>query len=424
MTQLPSRLAPMSRLLAASLVFTLAAGYLTVILSPQSGILKGNSDFLDCYTAARIISDGKAGLLYDVATQTAYQQKILEELESDVKFAGGVLLYTHPPFAALLYWPLSRLSYAEAFLAWNLLSIMCLGLCLLLLYRQCELSVRPDPIGLALAVLAFLPIFIAIAQGQNTFLAMLATAGAILCLEQKKDLAGGVSLSLALVKFQFVPLFLAIALLKKRWRMLAGFIAGTSLLVGVSFAVYGVLGMRQYFSLLIKLPSLSSEYGFALPYAYCIRGQMYALLHPAHPAMAATSTVAINLALSAAVLWAWRGRWKAEGAEFNIRMALTIIVALLIGPLANFHDLSFLVLAGFFIHRYYGRGSHLKRWQPFNAAPFRIVAYLLPLVHFIVRARYPLHPMVWGMLMLAGQLMLTVEKAQSPRPFRRLDEPI
>ena len=147
--------------------------YLLAVVSPHLRVLKGNSDFLAQYTAGQLLLQGQGEHLYDVKAQNQVQSKVLASLNSDVQFAEGLLLFTHPPFVALSYVPVARLPFVTGFLVWNGISFICFVAGIAQMVRYYRLHEQPDFEVLILLCLFYLPLSATLLQGQNTAVAFL-----------------------------------------------------------------------------------------------------------------------------------------------------------------------------------------------------------------------------------------------------------
>lgn len=396
-----------------SLTAFLLVRYISLLNNENIGIAQGNSDFLDCYTAGKILAAGQGPLLYDIPTQTSYQREILDALHSSVQYEGGVLLFTHPPIAALGYLLLAHLPFWHAFIAWNIFSVLCLLLALIILVRACRLRPITPLRLLVFGTVGFIPLFITILQGQNTFPALLMLVLAISLIKQSKELPAGIFLSLMIIKFQLLPLFLLVGIVKKRWRLLTGFVIGSSFVLMASLILVGPGGCLNYISLLGKAPSFIAQYGFAAAGGICIRGQIYGLLLQNHPQLAIILSFASVAGLVGAAIYGWKGSWQADSAQFDLRMAMTVPAALLISPLINFHDLSFLIVPVFIIFAFAAREPISKGMRNLLLAALLLVGYVLPPIQLALKNVYGLQPMVWGMLALFSIVLVQIGRMRT-----------
>src|SRR5579862_2099349 len=86
-------------------------------------IREGYPDFSIFYTAGTIVRQGFATRLYD----TGLQFQIQKQFASQVFIRQGPLPYNHPPFEALVFAPLTRLSYPAAYVIWDGLNLLILA---------------------------------------------------------------------------------------------------------------------------------------------------------------------------------------------------------------------------------------------------------------------------------------------------------
>jgi len=371
-----------------------------VVLSPAIKVLKGNSDFLAEYTAGLLLLQGLGSQVYDLEVQKQVQEQVLASLNSDVRFADGLLLFSHPPFVAVSYVPFASLPYVAAYVAWSALSGFCFTVGLAQLIRHYGLRRQRDFELIVLACLLCLPLAVTLWQGQTTGIAFLFLAIAFLNLKKGFDFRAGLYLSLALVKFQLLPATLLILFLKRRWQALLGFSAGGLALLFLSWSVVSLEGLSDYLKLLYELPAWVGRYGVNPIGAHCIRGQMFLLLYDRLPGMVSMLTFLADAALICVLLRCWKGDWRPESELFDLRFALLVVVGLLVAPLVNFHDLALLLLPGLIIFHYTRAGSApAHRWLRLT---FLVVSYPLQLLTFIAPVNFPLQNNVIGLLILVG----------------------
>ena len=391
-----------------SFVVIWVAFYLLAVLSPQLKVLRGNSDFLDKYTAARLLLSGQSENLYAVEAQKSMQSQILLSLNSDLKFAGGLLLFSHPPFVALMYAAVGWLSYAQAFLVWNLLSSVCFVTGVAQLVRHYRIHSSKDLEVLGLACLMYLPVFATLLQGQNTSVAFLCLVLAFRSFKGRKDFHGGLLLSLVLMKFQILPVSLLVLLLKKRWLALLGFLVGGVCLGAVSLFVVGPTGLLDYLKLLREMSGWVGVYGVNPIGANCLRGQMYLLFPSSMPNIRLVMTLFFNTLFVTIALICWRGNWDPESRGFDLKFALLIVVGLLVAPQINFHDLAFLLIPGVMLFHVadFELEQPLVRWVLFA------VGFPLQILSFMILPIVPIQLNVVGLILLTSVLFNTIRSGR------------
>jgi Glycosyltransferase family 87 len=290
---------------------------LLVLLSPQLKVLKGNSDFLAQFTAGQLLLQGQGSHLYDLEAQKHTQSKVLASLNSDVRFDGGLLLFSHPPFVALSYVPFASLPFATAYMAWSVFSGICFAAGIAKLISHYRLHEQPDFELLILGCVIYLPIAVTFWQGQNTGVAFLFLVMAFRNFKQASEFRAGVWLSLALVKFQILPVAVLVLLLKRRWRALLAFVAGSLVLLLISLGVVGLKGFWSYLKLLSEMPGWVGRYGVDPLRAHCIRGQMFLFFHNTMPGIIPGMTILLSAVLVMVLVRCWTGKWKPESELFR-----------------------------------------------------------------------------------------------------------
>jgi glycosyl transferase family 87 len=364
-------------------------------------ILQAGSDFIIYYTAAQLVRDGQAQNLYNLEVQKHFQRKLL----SSIEFRDKLLPYNHPPFEVVWYLPLSRLSYLKAFLVWDLLSLLCYAAGLFLLTKNLTGTSDADFTFVWLGSAAFLPVLVTLLQGQDTAVVFLSLTLAFYSLKTSREALAGLWLSLALTKFQILAPILLLILLKKQWRVLAGFMVGAVATFLVSMTIVGMPGLKAYFRLLFEMIGWVNRYGIYPAQMHCLRGQFYALCFDNHPGLAVGLTIAVDLLLIVLLLNAWRERWDVQGPFFDLKFALLIIISLLVSPHLNFHDLSLLLLPGVLIYRSTFSGELSLAARRLLATALFLVGYPILLCTLIISNQLPIQMSVWGVLALAGVLI-------------------
>ena len=192
-------------------------------------------DFLNLYTGASLAAEGRFSELHDVDAQFAREQELIGEIEEVVPFV-------RPHFYALALAPLAWLSYKAAFGTWILLQTALLVGCWIWARRL----FGPD--SLVFAAL-YVPTAAGILSGQDcVILAVLAIAAYTLA-EGGRDLRGGLVLGLGLFKFHLL-LFVPLAMLLRRPKMLLGFAVTGAVAASLSPLLGGRIGIESYISLL------------------------------------------------------------------------------------------------------------------------------------------------------------------------------
>lgn len=196
--------------------------FLSFLTSLQwTRVSRGENDFGALYAGAKLA--GTPDLYSRAANQDIIQTTLGVTMES--------VVYTRAPFYAVLLKPLSWLPYR---LAWALFCLSCVGCALWFVIRF-----QADCAALPLYAAFFIPIAAFIPQGQDTPLLLVFTGVSILQARKGREFVAGLILSLCAIKFHLFLLIPVMLLVKRKWNILAGGVAGTLALFLLGLALAG-----------------------------------------------------------------------------------------------------------------------------------------------------------------------------------------
>ena len=299
----------------------------------------GNADFSNFYTAGKILRLGQWGQLYDLALQTRVQSEFSEGAATRNK----ALPYMRPPCEALLFLPLSYLSFRDAYLVWVLASTMlALGTASFIRSSVPALGTIPNWLYYP-SFFAFYPLVFSFALGQDAALMSLLFAVVIAARLQGKDFRAGLVLGIALIKFQLVLPLVLVLFLKKQFRSLAGFVLSGAILVTVSLGVVGFQGLAAYPAYLLRLNAKGAGAAIYPSVMPSLRGLVEGWIDPKHPRIGLDLvTLVLTLGL---LIWAAR-QWRTDlprGSEAATSGFAVIFLATLLSGYHEFiYDLSVL----------------------------------------------------------------------------------
>jgi Glycosyltransferase family 87 len=358
----------------------------------RNRVPKGDPDFTVYYTAARILREGRGPALYDAATQQAVQWQFTAN--SDIR--RGPLPYIHPPFEALVFLPLTYLTYSTAFWVWNSANLLLLFVIALLL-RRSSLSLPAIPMWeWVLALLAFFPVFANFLQGQDAILLLLVLVLAFRALDRNAPFLGGCWLGLGVFKYQFVIPLIVILAVWKSWKLISGFAATGSLMGLLSLAIVGWHGALQYPAYAWRIVSVPGHGQTPPGLMPNLLGLVTGWPWPRDMAWALRLVV---IAGSAALLVAVaRGReLGSDRRSMRLGFGCAVITAALVGFNTNMHDLCLLVLPlALLADHCAGRWSDRRRTREL----------LVPVLPLLISPLWILLWMEWGRLNLMAILML------------------
>ena len=313
---------------------TLTVGLLFGVLVVQAATHEARRyDFGALYTAGWIVRQGEGAKLYNLEEQAEAEERVLER--------KGLLPIIHPPFEAVAFAPLSLLPYSYAYLAWGAMNIV-LWMWFAYLLRP-YVPVPKQTFRYLILCFAFFPAWIALFQGQTSFLLLLLFTLVFMSLKREKDFRAGIFLALGLLRFQIVLPFALILLLLRKWRAMAGFSLTAGVLATVSVLVVGIAGLRPYILLILYLAKHATDPLFSvitprrMP---TVRGFFGTILEGRLPSTWSIIFIAI-LCVSLILLacWQWRSNRSLERA-FSCALVASILAGFHVYP----HDLVLLLL--------------------------------------------------------------------------------
>lgn len=335
-------------LVATMLVFA-------TVLWTANGTRLEKVDFSVTYLGARMVHDGRGAQLYDLGDQI----KLRSELYRD----PNPLIYEHPPFEALLLSPLAALPYKTAYLIWGFLNaVIWLGLPFLL---RPYAPVPRNWIAYLALWLIFAPLGVALFQGQSSLIQLLCYALTFVLWKSKREFLAGLCLGLGLFKFQFVLPMLLILLLRRRWRLVAGFALSGAFFGLLSLAASGWHGCLSYAKLLLSIGGnpQNVSFGSALDmptlhgFAYAVLGH----LADGRSLNIGVGVASLTLVVFAAVSWERAERRSRQLSEPAFAAAL--VVSLMLGLHMFTHDFSPLMLSLLIAMAYFpDQSQRALRW--------------------------------------------------------------
>jgi hypothetical protein len=177
----------------------------------------------------------------------------------------GVDTYRHsrflyPPLVARVFQPLAALPYHTAKYLWMVLSLVALGGALWIAATLAGISRTPwRLLSVGIIATAFYPLLTLLERGQTDSLTLLLLMAAVLWLGRPRAaVAAGVLLALATMLKLHCVFIVPFLLVRRQWRVLAGFAAGGAVLLLMSLAVDGYTRVSGY--LTDELPRIS-RYG-------------------------------------------------------------------------------------------------------------------------------------------------------------------
>jgi hypothetical protein len=191
-------------------------------------------DFGIFYYAAHMVFDGARHALYDLPTQHAFQDQF---------HRAANLPFRNPPFVLIPFLGIAKLPIEVAFIIWTAISLALFFLSVRALARHAGLRYGNWPILLSLV---FAPVAWTLGHGQFSLLVLAAYVLTYSLWRRGRFFLGGLALSVATFKFQLVVGFVAVLLLKRKWREVLGFTTGSAIFLAISIAMTGIPALLSY----------------------------------------------------------------------------------------------------------------------------------------------------------------------------------
>jgi hypothetical protein len=299
------------------------------------------TDFVPYYTAATLVLHGDGAQLYDQLKLGHVESNLVRPLH----VRDGVMPWLYPAFFAVAIAPLALLPYDAAFAGWVVLN------CLLLLAVVAALSRFARFKGSSVTLwwvsaLSFLPVLMAIAQGQASIVILALLVGAFVLSgaggsrapvsSRVGDAMAGALLALALIKPPYVLPVLAVFVIWRRWWLLGSFGLSAGLLLALPMVPCGPGCVTGFVATMSRASGWSTQIGgFQPKFNQSLSGFVQLLV-----AAPWAQVLIIGLDLAALSLVIHRAGFGRRPAAF----CAAVVCGLLIGPHVLVHDLSLLLL--------------------------------------------------------------------------------
>jgi hypothetical protein len=319
------------------------------------------ADFTGFHTGWAMVLDGQAERLYDLDLQRAYQARLAPELAA----TGCMLPFNYPPHFAVPAAMIAFLPLRTAFYAWTLFQLVLLFPLFRFLRRLMPEQSSTEGLLPLATVAAFPPLFLSFQMGQLSLFVLVCLLGFIVSLERNETFATAVWVVLLTLKPQYFLVPAAILFAGRRWREL-----GWS---AVLFAVWGllaslVLGWSCWSAFLNVLRHLAWQFGsdYVQPLAmYNLKGLLTSLLGVGEANRINLICTASVLLVLAMVLWLWRKPGALQTAAWDLRLALSLQLALIVNPHFNPADVVTLIAPALLFYRGLRRAGRPARTLAF-----------------------------------------------------------
>jgi alpha-1,2-mannosyltransferase len=203
-----SRVRSFVEIWGAPIAAILGSAAFFAMIFPSSVPYSRTHDFLGFYTGGYLVRTAPA-LLYDIAAQSKVQYQFAPDIPI-------VTPFPRPAFSALFYYPIALLPLKTAFTVWVTLGIATL----FSIWAWAARKFGPESL---VYCAFFIPLLFGISTGQDTLFVTGLLILAYCALERGQHALGGVLLALLLCKFNLTLLVPVVLVIRKEWRILAGY---------------------------------------------------------------------------------------------------------------------------------------------------------------------------------------------------------
>jgi hypothetical protein len=296
-------------------------------------------DFSCFYRAGKMVRAGQGAKVYDFASEQQYDEMWRAELVAPGQHFMSQY-FVSAPFILLIFAPLSCLTFAHAEVTWYWINAG-----MLLTYPFLLVGVLQRSKLLALAVLAtpfFIPVEIALIEGQQSILLLLLFTVLFRELARGHEAASGCILALSTFKPQLALPMLLVLVVTRRWRAVAGFCASCFALFWTCVALVGWHTTLSFPRVLQEFNQIRGPAGIHPDIMINVRGMLYLLLHTqVSEFVLVVLTFAASVLLMIALVVTFRQpRQPISGLHFSLVVTLTLLASYH----AYMHDLTLLLL--------------------------------------------------------------------------------
>ena len=320
-----ARLRPLIVSTAFLMFFVSLAGVFLMLPLGKSGRV----DFRHLYTAGYMVRTGHAADVYNYELYEKFQNEVVGP-------AQGALPFNHLAYEALFYAPFSLLTYRYAYFAFLLANMLILAAAIRILRPLFSPLAHLWTYLPVAIVVCFLPVAIALIEGQDSLILLALFAAATSKWYSGKDLEAGIFLGMTLFKFQYAIPVALLLFVWRRWRVLMGFTVSGLAVTGISFWLAGTAGMVSYAKSIL---AMSAKYSSANGVLYGIHPDGMANLRGIAYVWTAGSISATHwivlIGSSVAMLW---------GALKRPSLPVALLTAMLVSYHQVIADTSLLVL--------------------------------------------------------------------------------
>lgn len=355
---------------ALVLIFWGISQFLGTGLVDMSGHIIG-PDYLEFFTAGNFYLNNQMSNLYNFYHQYLFQKSIFAPFESNTLYA-----YIYPPYDAVFFSLFSFTDYLTGLIIWWVFGLFLILLSVYLLRSEINELGKYTPLKIYCICFLFFPTLTWFIYGQNTPVSLILYTIIFVMLRRKNDFTAGAALGLLSFKPQLAIALSFMLLINGRWRALIGGFFSASIIIAAGF-IYFPKSMHDYLNILPYLTNLlrmnydvdilTKVFGFgpelSLPYwgIHSFHGFSILLLDNIWRKGADILFIILFIYGISQTYFIWRhSKWNPATKAWDLGMAATFALGLLISPQLFTYDLMLLLLPFAIVWSYYSQGTNGK----------------------------------------------------------------
>ncbi len=252
------------RQFACALLFTWAVAFVLLSKVGESDAVS-KVDFTIFYSGARVVLEGNADRFYDLSVQSEIQERLFGR--------ANPMPFNHLPYELLPFLPLGLLPLRIAYTIFGAVNAGIAIAIVVLLQKDRSAAIKAaetsserqvvrsgavlleprNPLALTLFVILFLPVWVALGQGQDSLLLLFFIVLAYRHLTRGHFLAAGFFIGLTVFKFQIALPLLALLLLRGGRRFALGATCAIASVLIVSIALVGWNELLEYPAFIVQM---------------------------------------------------------------------------------------------------------------------------------------------------------------------------
>ena len=339
--------------------------------APASDAWKLGGDFVELYSAGRVLNEHNADRLYDLELEEQLYRELVP---------GATTLrraFAYPPFLAIVFQPFAWLPFPRALVAFLIATPLVYLGALVLLNARFGPAAGDERALVLLAGLSFFPFLGYTWLGaQISVIGFASLALALVEEDRGRPFWSGLALSISLYKPSLLVLIVPMLIVTRSARQVAGLATGGAALAAICVTYTGVAATRAFADkLILTITSSVTATGLFNAHRYVDLNAFFRLLPYGRSPAAYAVLAAIATLAGAALVLVWHRSRNANRTERLLVWAATLTWSLVLNIYVPFYD-TLLVVAAAVLAIAAVRARGWRGWN--RLAPALLCVYVTP----------------------------------------------